>query len=148
MAPEPLTAVEEVVGLCRDLIRIDSTNYGDGSGPGEREAAEYVSRRLREVGLEPQILESAPRRSNVVVRLDGSDPSRTDALLLHGHLDVVPADPKQWRYDPWAAELSEGCVWGRGAVDMKDMSAIGYATAGCRGVRSSSASPPTRRPAG
>jgi acetylornithine deacetylase/succinyl-diaminopimelate desuccinylase-like protein len=77
-----------------------------------------------EVGLTPQVLESGPRRSNVVVRIPGSDPDRTDALLLHGHLDVVPADPKQWRYDPSAADIGDGCVWGRGAVDMKDMDAM------------------------
>jgi len=124
MHPAPTNPSDEVVALCRELIRIDSTNYGDGSGPGEREAADYVVGRLREVGLDPQVLESAPRRSNVVVRLPGGDPARSDALLLHGHLDVVPADPKQWRYDPWAAELSDGCVWGRGAVDMKDMDAM------------------------
>jgi acetylornithine deacetylase/succinyl-diaminopimelate desuccinylase-like protein len=124
MTTEPLTATDEVVDLCRDLIRIDSTNYGDGSGPGEREAAGYVTDRLVEVGLTPQVLESGPRRSNVVVRIPGSDPDRTDALLLHGHLDVVPADPKQWRYDPSAADIGDGCVWGRGAVDMKDMDAM------------------------
>ena len=124
MSPEPLTAPDEVVNLCRDLLRIDSTNYGDGSGPGEREAAGYVRDRLVEVGLEPVLLESGPRRTNVVVRLPGSDPGRTDGLLLHGHLDVVPADPKQWTYDPWAAEIAHGCVWGRGAVDMKDMDAM------------------------
>jgi len=124
MTTEPLTAADEVVELCRELIRIDSTNYGDGTGPGEREAAGFVTDRLAEVGLDPQVLESGPRRSNVVVRIPGSDPDRTDALLLHGHLDVVPADPKQWRYDPWAADIGDGCVWGRGAVDMKDMDAM------------------------
>ena len=117
MAPDPMRPLDqpipspdaptwdpsdEVVALCRDLIRIDSTNYGDGSGPGEREAAEYVVDRLCEVGLDPQMLESAPGRASVVVRLPGTDPARTDGLLLHGHLDVVPADPKQWRYDPWS----------------------------------------------
>jgi acetylornithine deacetylase/succinyl-diaminopimelate desuccinylase-like protein len=121
LSPDPAS---EVVDLCRDLIRIDSTNYGDGSGPGERQAAEYVAARLTEVGLEPVLLESAPRRTSVVLRLPGADPVRTDALLLHGHLDVVPAEPKTWRYDPWAAEVAEGCVWGRGAVDMKDMDAM------------------------
>ncbi len=120
----PADATSEVLGLCRDLIRIDSTNYGDGSGPGEREAAEYVAERLDDVGLEPLLLESAPRRTSVVARIPASDPTRTDALLLHGHLDVVPADPKTWRYDPWAAEVADGCVWGRGAVDMKDMDAM------------------------
>ncbi len=124
MSDEPVAAVDEVVDLCRDLLRIDSTNYGDGSGPGEREAAGYVVEQLREVGVEPTVLESGPRRTNVVARLPGSDPTRRDALLLHGHLDVVPADPKQWTYDPWAAEVADGCVWGRGAVDMKDMDAM------------------------
>lgn len=128
MAPErPRPADEpadQVIDLCRDLIRIDTTNYGDGSGPGEREAAEYVAAALGDVGLEPTVVESAPRRTSLVVRLPGSDPQRTDGLLLHGHLDVVPADPKLWRYDPFAAEISEGCVWGRGAVDMKDMDAM------------------------
>jgi acetylornithine deacetylase/succinyl-diaminopimelate desuccinylase-like protein len=122
--PPVIDAASEVVDLCRDLIRIDSTNDGDGGGPGEREAAEYVAGRLAEVGLQPVLLESAPRRTSVVVRLPGADPDRTDALLLHGHLDVVPADPKAWRYDPWAAEVADGCVWGRGAVDMKDMDAM------------------------
>ncbi len=124
MVPEHASLDSEVVRLCRDLIRIDSTNYGDGSGPGEREAAAYVADRLDEVGLDPVVLESAPRRTSVVARLPGGDPDRSDALLLHGHLDVVPADPKQWRYDPWAAEIADGCVWGRGAVDMKDMDAM------------------------
>ncbi len=115
---------DQVVEVCRDLIRIDSTNDGSGDGPGEREAAEYVAASLAEVGLEPLLLESSPRRTSVVVRLPGSDPSRSDALVLHGHLDVVPADPKAWRYDPFAAEVAEDCVWGRGAVDMKDMDAM------------------------
>ncbi len=114
----------EVVQLCQRLIRVDSTNFGDGTGPGEREAAELVESLLLEVGLRPTMLESAPGRTSLAVRIDGSDPSRTDALLLHGHLDVVPAEPKEWTYDPFAAELADGCVWGRGAVDMKDMDAM------------------------
>ncbi len=114
----------EVVDLCRDLIRIDTSNYGDGSGPGERVAAEYVAAQLSEVGLEPQLYESAPGRTTVVARIDGVDPSRTDALLVHGHLDVVPAQAKDWTYDPFSAEVADGCVWGRGAVDMKDMDAM------------------------
>jgi acetylornithine deacetylase/succinyl-diaminopimelate desuccinylase-like protein len=114
----------EVVELCRDLIRIDSSNYGDGSGPGEREAAEYVAEKLAEVGLEPRLYESAPRRTSVVARIAGTAPDRPDALLLHGHLDVVPADAKDWTYDPFAAEIADGCIWGRGAVDMKDMDAM------------------------
>jgi acetylornithine deacetylase/succinyl-diaminopimelate desuccinylase-like protein len=118
------TAASEVVDLCRGLLQIDSTNYGDGSGPGERAAAEHVAGLLAEVGIEPTILESAPGRTSVLARIPGADPTRTDALLLHGHLDVVPADPKEWRYDPFAGEVADGCLWGRGAVDMKDMDAM------------------------
>ncbi len=126
--PEPAQpagprAEDEVVGLTRDLIRIDSSNYGDGSGPGERQAAEYVAGKLAEVGLEPQILESAERRTSVVARWEGADSSR-DGLLIHGHLDVVPAQASDWTHHPFAAELADDCVWGRGAVDMKDMDAM------------------------
>src|SRR3712207_9078521 len=84
------TAQDEVLGICQDLLRFDTSNYGDGSGPGERAAAEYVMASLTEVGLNPEYVESAPGRANVVVRLPGEDPSR-GALVLHGHLDVVPA---------------------------------------------------------
>lgn len=114
---------DEVVRICRDLIRIDSTNYGDGSGPGEREAAEHVVGLLREVGLEPTVVESDPGRTSVVVRLEGEDRSRP-GLCLHGHLDVVPANAADWQVDPFSAELRGGCIWGRGAVDMKDMDAM------------------------
>ena len=116
-------AQDEVVELCRDLIRFESVNDGTGRGKGERDAAEYVAGKLAEVGLEPQLFESAPGRASVVVRIEGEDPGR-DALLIHGHLDVVPAEPKVWTYDPFAAEVADGCVWGRGAVDMLDMDAM------------------------
>ena len=86
-----LTGEGEVVDLCRELIRIDTSNYGDHSGPGEREAAEYVAEKLAEVGLEPQIFESHPGRASTVARIEGEDPSRP-ALLIHGHTDVVPAN--------------------------------------------------------
>jgi len=114
----------EVVDLCRDLIRLDTSNYGDGSGPGERKAAEYVAERLTEVGLDPTLLESEPGRTTVVARLDGGDAARSEALLVHGHLDVVPADAADWAHDPFSGEIAEGCVWGRGAIDMKDMDAM------------------------
>jgi acetylornithine deacetylase/succinyl-diaminopimelate desuccinylase-like protein len=123
-APEPSTAAEdEVAALAGDLIRIDTTNPGDHSGPGERAAAEHVARLLAEVGLEPQIFESHPKRASLVARLTGTDSSRP-ALLIHGHLDVVPADASDWRVHPFSGEVSEDCVWGRGAVDMKDMDAM------------------------
>jgi acetylornithine deacetylase/succinyl-diaminopimelate desuccinylase-like protein len=118
-----MSAEDEVVELCRDLIRFESVNDGTGSGPGERAAAEYVAEKLSEVGLEPQVFESAPNRTSVVTRVEGTDPSRPP-LLIHGHLDVVPAEPKEWTYDPFAAEVADDCIWGRGAVDMKDMDAM------------------------
>jgi acetylornithine deacetylase/succinyl-diaminopimelate desuccinylase-like protein len=117
------TAQEEVAGLASDLIRIDSTNPGDNTGPGERAAAEHVAGLLSEVGLEPTILESRKNRTSLVTRIEGTDPSRP-ALLIHGHLDVVPADPADWQVHPFSGEIKDGCVWGRGAVDMKDMDAM------------------------
>jgi acetylornithine deacetylase/succinyl-diaminopimelate desuccinylase-like protein len=90
-------------------------------------AAEYVAEKLSEVGLEPKIYESHAKRSSVVVRIEGTDPQR-DALLIHGHLDVVPARKEDWTRDPFGGEVADGCVWGRGAVDMKDMDAMVLAT--------------------
>jgi acetylornithine deacetylase/succinyl-diaminopimelate desuccinylase-like protein len=117
------SAEREVADLCRDLIRFDTSNYGDASGPGERSAAEYVMEKLTEVGLDPELIESEPGRASVVVRIEGEDPAR-DALLVHGHLDVVPAYAADWKVDPFAGEVLEDCVWGRGAIDMKDMDAM------------------------
>lgn len=120
----PAEPDREVVELCRDLIRIDTSNYGDDSGPGERKAAEYVAEKLADVGLDPSLLESAPGRTSVVARMGGADPARDDALLVHGHLDVVPADAADWSRDPFGADIADGCIWGRGAIDMKDMDAM------------------------
>src|ERR1022692_2535891 len=95
-------AGEEAARFAADLIRIDTTNRGGGDAR-ERPAAEYVAARLAEAGLEPVLLESAPGRANVVARVSGpgdspgaSTEARAGALLLHGHLDVVPADPADW----------------------------------------------------
>jgi acetylornithine deacetylase/succinyl-diaminopimelate desuccinylase-like protein len=118
-----ITAEDEVVDLCRELIQIDTSNYGDDSGPGERRAAEYVAAKLAEVDLRPEIFESRPGRASVIVRVPGEDQTRA-ALLIHGHLDVVPAEKSDWRVDPFSGEIEEGCVWGRGAIDMKDMDAM------------------------
>ncbi|MFF4570127.1 M20/M25/M40 family metallo-hydrolase [Streptomyces sp. NPDC001410] len=118
-----VTGEDEVVDLCRELIRFDTSNYGDHSGPGERTAAEYVAEKLAEVGLEPKIFESHPGRASTVARIEGEDPSRP-ALLIHGHLDVVPANADDWTHHPFSGEVTDGCVWGRGAVDMKDMDAM------------------------
>ncbi|MEU5113661.1 M20/M25/M40 family metallo-hydrolase [Streptomyces longwoodensis] len=120
---QTVTGEDEVVDLCRELIRFDTSNYGDHSGPGERAAAEYVAGKLAEVGLEPRIFESHPGRASTVARIEGEDPSRP-ALLIHGHLDVVPANAADWTHHPFSGEVADGCVWGRGAVDMKDMDAM------------------------
>ena len=111
----------EVVELCRDLIRIDTSNYGDEDGPGERKAAEYVAAMLDEVGIEARLYEATPGRTSVVAQWGGSS---GDGLLLHGHLDVVPAAAEDWQVDPFAGEVQDGYVWGRGAVDMKDFDAM------------------------
>jgi acetylornithine deacetylase/succinyl-diaminopimelate desuccinylase-like protein len=117
------TAQDEVAALCSDLIRIDTTNPGDHSGPGERQAAEHVATLLADVGLDPVLLESHPGRASVVARISGTDPARP-GLVIHGHLDVVPADAADWRVHPFSGEPQDGCIWGRGAVDMKDMDAM------------------------
>ncbi|WP_151082333.1 M20/M25/M40 family metallo-hydrolase [Nocardioides cynanchi] len=117
----------EVVDLCRDLIRIDTSNYGDETGPGERKAAEHVAALLDEVGISSELFERDSGRTSVVAQWGGSAPGagqERGGLLLHGHLDVVPAEPRDWQVDPFAGEIQDGCVWGRGAVDMKDFDAI------------------------
>ncbi|MEU3606641.1 M20/M25/M40 family metallo-hydrolase [Streptomyces sp. NPDC035033] len=121
------TALDEVVALTSDLIRIDTTNRGGGDCR-ERPAAEYVAERLADAGLEPTLLERAPGRTNVVARIPGTDPA-APALLVHGHLDVVPADPAEWTLPPFSGEVRDGVVWGRGAVDMKNMDAMVLAVA-------------------
>jgi len=119
-----MEATDEVIDICRDLLRIDTTNTGDlDTSAGERVAAEYVAEKLAEVGFQPEIIESAPGRASVVARFEGEDPSR-DALLIHGHLDVVPADASEWSVHPFSGELKNGYLWGRGAVDMKDFDAM------------------------
>jgi acetylornithine deacetylase/succinyl-diaminopimelate desuccinylase-like protein len=121
---EPVSAADEVVELCRDLLRIDTTNTGDPrTTVGERVAAEYVAEKLSEVGIESVLHESAPKRANLVARIPGADRSR-GALLVHGHLDVVPADASEWSVPPFAGEEKDGYLWGRGAIDMKDFDAM------------------------
>ncbi|GAA1673289.1 peptidase M20 [Citricoccus zhacaiensis] len=120
---------DDVVRICRDLIRIDTSNYGGNDSRGEREAAEYCAALMRDAGMEPTVYESSPGRASVVGRIAGWDP-QAPALVLHGHLDVVPADASEWSVDPFSAELREGMIWGRGAVDMKGMDAMILAVLG------------------
>src|SRR3954463_9600968 len=123
--PAPLvTAQDEVAELLSCLIQIDTTNTGDTlTSAGERTAAEWVACKLGEAGIDSAIHESEPGRASLVARIEGTDSSRP-ALLLHGHLDVVPADPAEWSVHPFSGEERDGYVWGRGAVDMKDMDAM------------------------
>src|SRR5262245_15206207 len=108
---------EEVVSICQDLIRIDTTNTGDTTtSAGERVAAEYVAERRSGVGLEPVIRESARGRTSVIARFPGApapagQPAR-GALLVHGHLDVVPAIRDEWSVHPLSGEVRDGYVWG------------------------------------
>ncbi|REH24643.1 MULTISPECIES: M20/M25/M40 family metallo-hydrolase [unclassified Streptomyces] len=115
-------ALDEVVRFTSELIRIDTTNRGGGDCQ-ERPAAEYAAARLAEAGIEPTLLERTAGRTNVVARIEGTDPS-ADALLVHGHLDVVPAEAADWSVHPFSGEIRDGVVWGRGAVDMKNMDAM------------------------
>ena len=123
----------EVVELCRDLIRIDTSNYGDDSGPGERKAAEHVAALLDEVGIASELFEREPGRTSLVAQWGGVSTGSTTgqgaaedrgALLLHGHLDVVPAAAEDWQVHPFSGEIRDGYLWGRGAVDMKDFDAM------------------------
>ena len=150
----PTTRRGEVVDICRDLIRIDTTNYGDDAGPGERKAAEYVAALLDEVGIESRLFECEPGRTSSW-RAGAAPDAATDALLLHGHLDVVPAEADDWQVHPFSGEVQDGYVWGRGAVDMKDFDAMLLSVVRARAARRRRArsgrwccaSPPTRRPA-
>lgn len=116
---------QDVVEICRELIRFDTSNYGPDPGPGERDAAEYVAGLLAEVGIESEMFESEPRRTTLVARWEpeGVDHS-LPPLLIHGHLDVVPAQASDWTLPPFEAEVRDEMIWGRGAVDMKDMDAM------------------------
>ncbi|WP_137843660.1 M20/M25/M40 family metallo-hydrolase [Microbacterium sp. 2FI] len=121
--PSPDPELPEVAAVARDLIRFDTTNHGGGRAAGEREAAEYVGAYLEALGLAPEYYEPIPRRTNVMARVPGRDRSRP-ALVLHGHLDVVPAIAEDWSVDPFGGVVQDGMLWGRGAVDMKDMDAM------------------------
>ena len=125
-----MDAQDEVVELTQELIRIDTSNFGDHPDTrGEAEAAEYCAERLREVGWAPEVYTTTgDRRRGVWLRIRGAQ-SDLPALVVHGHLDVVPAIADDWTHPPFAAEIHDGFIWGRGAVDMKNMDAMILATA-------------------
>jgi acetylornithine deacetylase/succinyl-diaminopimelate desuccinylase-like protein len=112
----------DVITLCQELIRIPSVNFGEGKGD-EEEVAHYVAAKLNEVGISTKFYESAPKRTSVVARIQGSDAS-LPGVVVHGHLDVVPANAEDWSVDPFSGLIKDGCIWGRGAVDMKNMDAM------------------------
>jgi len=138
---EQSRAEREVVELASQLIRIDTSNTGDpATVVGEQEAAEWVVRQLEEVGYQTTQVESGmPGRANVFCRLEGADRSR-GALLVHGHLDVVPAEPADWSVHPFSGAVADGYLWGRGAVDMKDM--VGMTLAVARQFKAEGVVPP------
>ncbi len=115
-------ACEEATELFRDLLRIDTTNSPEHPG-NEIEAVRYLEKLFAKEGIESQVFESAPGRGNMVVRLTG-DGSGGEPILLSAHLDVVPADPRHWDHPPFAAEIHDGFIYGRGAIDMKNMAAM------------------------
>ncbi|KJL18963.1 M20/M25/M40 family metallo-hydrolase [Microbacterium azadirachtae] len=121
--PQPDAELPEVARIAADLIRFDTSNFGGGDAKGEREAAEYVGAYLESLGLEPEYYEPIPRRTNVMARVPGRDRDKP-ALVVHGHLDVVPAMAGDWSVDPFAGVVQDGMLWGRGAVDMKNMDAM------------------------
>ena len=112
----------DAISICQTLIRIPSVNYGDGKGDEAAVAAKVVEL-LLEAGIDSEIFESAPGRCNVIAHIKGVDEKRP-GLVVHGHLDVVPANADDWSVDPFSAEIKDGMIWGRGAVDMKNMDAM------------------------
>jgi len=116
----------ETITLCQEMIRIPSVNHGEGLGD-EKAMAEYVVKKLTEVGIKSELIETAPNRVNVVAKVEGADQNRP-GLVLHGHIDVVPANAADWSVDPFSGVIKDGFIWGRGAVDMKDMDAMILAT--------------------
>ncbi|MFV9424080.1 M20/M25/M40 family metallo-hydrolase [Microbacterium sp. S1037] len=124
----PLEA--EALEFVRALIRIDSVNTGEAStiGDGETRAALFVQARLEEVGYETTLVEPVPGRASVIARLAGSDPD-AGALVAHAHLDVVPVEVENWTHPPFGAEIHDGILYGRGAVDMKDFAGMLLAVA-------------------
>ena len=120
---DDLETLSETARIARDLIRFDTSNWGNGRANSETEAARYVGDFLESLGLEVEYIDSAPGRTSVITRIPGAN-TELPALVVHGHLDVVPVDPAHWSVDPFAGEIRDGMLWGRGAVDMKNMDAM------------------------
>jgi acetylornithine deacetylase/succinyl-diaminopimelate desuccinylase-like protein len=118
--PSPAAEAEE---LLRSLIRFDTVNP-----PGnERPAQEHLAAHLTAAGFECDLLGAEPGRPNLVARLRGAEDGPT--LCYLGHVDTVLADASEWSHDPWSGDHADGCIWGRGALDMKDQVAAGVAAA-------------------
>ena len=122
MTVDRTASENDAIEICQELIRIPSVNYGEGRGD-EAEAAAYIVKKLAEVGIDSKIYESAPNRCNVIARIKGSDLTRP-GLVVHGHIDVVPANADEWSVDPFSGVIKDGMIWGRGALDMKNMDAM------------------------
>ena len=118
---------DDCIQLLQELIRIPSVNYGEGKGD-EEAVAKFVVAKLAEVGIYSELIETGPKRFNVVARIAGADTNRP-GLVVHGHLDVVPANAADWSFDPFVGDIKDGYVRGRGAVDMKDGDAMFLAIA-------------------
>lgn len=119
----PADELDPTVRVAQDLIRFDTTNFGEGRSHGETDAAEYLGALLEELDLTTEYVDAATGRTSVIARVPGVDPSKP-ALVVHGHTDVVPADPVNWSVDPFGGVVRDGMLWGRGAVDMKNMDAM------------------------
>ena len=119
----PADDLELTASIARDLIRFDTSNYGGGRANSETEAAHYLGDHLSQLGLKPEYVDAAPGRTSVVARVAGADATKP-ALIVHGHTDVVPAEAGDWSVDPFAGVVRDGMLWGRGAVDMKNMDAM------------------------
>ena len=123
LTPAQMAEMEaDVISLLQGLIQIPSVNYGEGKGD-EKAVAQFCAEKLAEVGIESELIETAPNRVNVVAHIKGADQSRP-GIVVHGHLDVVPANAADWSVDPFSGEIKDGFIWGRGAVDMKDGDAM------------------------
>lgn len=135
--------IAEAVEITADLIRIDSTNTGnlDTIGDGETKVCHRIAEYLSEVGIDSELVESVPGRGSLVARVEGQNPDE-GALVVHGHVDVVPAAAEDWSVPPFSGEIHDGWLYGRGAVDMKDM--LGMILASVRAMRRAGISP--RRP--